>query len=68
MIVSPDFNLVAMCNWIGISVDMKTLQILPNINTKKDGILCTLNVNLQTTESVMWLKKKLKSYSPSSHP
>jgi hypothetical protein len=37
-----------LCNWIGISIDMKTLQLIPNINTKKEGILCTLNVNMQT--------------------
>jgi len=35
-----------LCNWIGISIDMKTLQLIPNINTKKEGILCTLNVNM----------------------
>lgn len=33
-------------NWIGISIDMKNLNILPNINTKKEGILCTLNINM----------------------
>lgn len=51
-----------LCNWIGISIDMKTLQLIPNINTKKEGILCTLNVNMQTNQSIMWLKKKLKSF------
>jgi hypothetical protein len=51
-----------MFNWIGISIDMKNLNIIPNINTKKEGILCTLNVNMQTSESIMWLKKKLKSF------
>jgi len=51
-----------LCNWIGISIDMKTLQLIPNINTKKEGVLCTLNVNMQTNQSIMWLKKKLKSF------
>ena len=41
---------------------MATLNILPNINTKKEGVLCTLNVNMQTKESILWLKKKLKSF------
>jgi len=41
---------------------MQTLQLLPNINTKKEGVLCTLNVNMQTNQSIMWLKKKLKSF------
>ena len=49
-------------NWIGISIDMKTLHIMQNINTKKEGILCTLNVNMQTRESILWLKRKLKSF------
>ena len=35
-----------LCNWIGISIDMKSLQLIPNINTKKDGVLCTLNINM----------------------
>ena len=39
---------VTLCNWIGISIDMKTLQLIPNINTKKEAVLCTLNINLQT--------------------
>jgi len=38
------------------------LSILPNISLTKEGILCTLNVNIQTKESVLWLKKKLKSF------
>lgn len=29
---------------------------------KISGILCTLNVNLQTKKSMLWLKKKLKSF------
>lgn len=49
-------------DWIGITIDMNTLNIIPNINTKKDAVLCTLNVNMQTNESIMWLKKKLKSF------
>ena len=36
-------------NWIGISINMDTLNLMPNINVKKDAVLCTLNVNLQTT-------------------
>lgn len=51
-----------LMDWIGITIDMKTLNIIPNINTKKDAVLCTLNVNMQTNESIMWLKKKLKSF------
>ena len=48
-------------NWIGISIDMASLQLFPNMNTSKEGVLCTLNVNIQTKQSVVWLKKKLKS-------
>jgi hypothetical protein len=48
-------------NWIGISINMETLNLMPNINIKKEAVLCTLNVNLQTSESIVWLKKKLKS-------
>ena len=50
-----------LVNWIGITIDMQTLQLMPNINIKKQAVLCTLNVNLQTTQSIVWLKKKLKS-------
>lgn len=49
-------------NWIGISIDTNNLNIIQNINIKKEGILCTLNVNMQTNESILWLKKKLKSF------
>ena len=41
---------------------MKTLGLVPNINVKKEAILCTLNTNMQTSKSVQWLKKKLKSF------
>jgi len=50
-----------MLNWIGITINMKTLHLMPNINVKKEAVLCTLNINLQTTQSILWLKKKLKS-------
>ena len=33
-------------NWIGISINMETLNLMPNINIKKEAVLCTLNVNL----------------------
>jgi hypothetical protein len=33
-------------NWIGISINMETLNLMPNINVKKEAVLCTLNVNL----------------------
>ncbi|CDW74133.1 telomerase reverse transcriptase [Stylonychia lemnae] len=49
-------------NWIGISIDTNNLNIIQNINIKKEGILCTLNVNMQTKESILWLKRKLKSF------
>jgi hypothetical protein len=50
-----------LCDWIGISIDMDTLQLVPNINTNKEAQLCTLNINMATTQSLAWLKKKLKS-------
>ena len=48
-------------NWIGISIDTKTLGFIQNINTKKEAVLGTLNINLDSKEPVNWLKKKLKS-------
>jgi len=48
-------------NWIGISINMDTLNLMPNINLSKEAVLCTLNINLQTNQSILWLKKKLKS-------
>jgi len=56
---SPDSE---MFNWIGISIDTKTLGLVPNVNVKKEAVLCTLNINIQTAKSVVWLKKKLKSF------
>jgi telomerase reverse transcriptase len=50
------------CDWIGISIDMSTLALMPNINLRRKGILCTLNLNMQTKKASMWLKKKLKSF------
>lgn len=53
---------VDYCSWIGISINMKTLELTPNLNIKKEGILCTLNINLQTNCTMAWLKRKLKSF------
>lgn len=41
---------------------MKTLGLVPNINLSKEAVLCTLNTNMQTKDSVLWLKRKLKSF------
>jgi hypothetical protein len=61
--MEPEKNIdEELFNWIGISIDTQTLNLIPNINTKKDAILCTLNTNMQTKQSIMWLKKKLKSF------
>lgn len=49
-------------DWIGISIDMNKLALMPNINLRIEGILCTLNLNMQTKKASMWLKKKLKSF------
>ena len=51
-----------MFNWIGISIDTKTLGLVPGAPVKKEAVLCTLNINMQTKQSVAWLKKKLKSF------
>ena len=51
-----------MFNWIGIGIHMKTLGLVPNINLSKEAVLCTLNTNMQTKDSVLWLKRKLKSF------
>ena len=49
-------------NWIGISIDMETLGLIPNISITKEAILCTLNTNMTTSKSTLWLKRKLKSF------
>lgn len=51
-----------MFNWIGISIHMKTLGLVPNIQLSKDALLSTLNINMQTKKSVLWIKRKLKSF------
>lgn len=51
-----------MFNWIGISIDMQSLGLVPNMQLTRDAILCTLNVNMQTAQSTLWLKRKLKSF------
>lgn len=58
----PPLDETELFSWIGISIDQQSLNIVQNINTKRDGILCTLNINMQTKESVLWLKRKLKSF------
>jgi len=56
-------NIAQGCiDWIGISIDMNSLALMPNINLRRKGILCTLNLNMQTKKASMWLKKKLKSF------
>lgn len=51
-----------MFNWIGISIDTKTMSMVPNMILTKDAILCSLNVNISTKKSILWLKRKLKSF------
>jgi len=41
---------------------LDTLDLIPNLNIKKEGIMCTLNVNMQTNDTLLWLKRKLKSF------
>ena len=57
---------VDYCSWIGISIHMDTLELMPNVNIKKEGVLCTLNVNMQTDATILWLKRKLKSFLETS--
>ena len=49
-------------HWIGISFDPVTLGLVPNMNLAKEGQLCTLAINIQTTNCTLWLRKKLKSF------
>ncbi|CAI2374740.1 unnamed protein product [Moneuplotes crassus] len=49
-------------DWIGISIDMTTMALTPNMNLRRKGILCTLNMNMQTKKASMWLKRKLKAF------
>ena len=51
-----------MFNWIGISIHMETLGLVPNMQLSKDAILCTLNINMSTKKSILWIKRKLKSF------
>lgn len=67
VVFNKDFDQVQndgerMFHWIGISIDTQTLGLVPNVNVKKEAVLCTLNTNIQTSNSVLWLKKKLKSF------
>lgn len=49
-------------NWIGISIDMKSLALVPNIQLTKEQNIYSLNINMQTKKSTLWLKRKLKSF------
>lgn len=51
-----------MFQWIGISIDTKTLGLVPNIQVTRDQILCSLNINVASKDSILWLKRKLKSF------
>jgi len=35
-------------NWIGISIHMDTLCLVPNMQLSRDAILCSLNTNMQS--------------------
>jgi len=35
---------------------------VPNMSMTQDAILCTLSVNMSTKSSILWLKRKLKSF------
>ena len=48
--------------WIGISIDTKTLGLVPNMQVTREQILCSLNINVQSNDSILWLKRKLKSF------
>jgi hypothetical protein len=51
-----------MFNWIGISIHMESLGLVPNMQLSKEAILCTLNINMSTKKSILWIKRKLKSF------
>lgn len=42
----PPLDESELFSWIGISIDQQSLHIVQNINIKREGILCTLNVNM----------------------
>jgi len=48
------------CDWIGISIQMSTLQIKPLF--KLETAMKTLNLNIVTKRARLWLKRKLKSF------
>lgn len=50
------------CRWVGLEIDMATLQIIPNFKFTKENALSTLNMNMKTKKSIIWLKNKLKSF------
>lgn len=60
--VDYEANKTGMFNWIGISIHMETLGLVPNMQLSKEAILSTLNINMQTKKSVLWIKRKLKSF------
>lgn len=41
---------------------MDNLYLTPNLNVRREGILCTLNINFMSEGSLLWLKRKLKSF------
>ena len=60
-----DVNFVSpgeVFNWIGISIHMDTLCLVPNMQLSRDAILCSLNTNMQSKQSGLWMKRKLKSF------
>lgn len=41
---------------------MKSLGLVPNIQLTKEQNIYSLNINMQTKKSTLWLKRKLKSF------
>ena len=35
---------------------------MPNVSVTREQILCSLNINVQSNGSILWLKRKLKSF------
>ncbi len=54
---------VDYCQWVGIEIDMKTMEIMPHYNCSMDNVGISININIPSKRPKLWLCRKMNWYS-----
>lgn len=50
------------CQWVGIAIDMKTLEIMPHYNCAFADVGISININIPSKRPKLWLCRKMNWY------